>query len=72
MADFATWKFESLVQFAHEAQTKIKDLETMVLSDTAEFQTRIDALELALAECGKDRRHLLDELRKAIVKDSKP
>lgn len=71
MADFNTWKFESLVQFAHDAQTKIKDLEALVLSDTAEFQARIDALELALAECGKDRRHLLDELRKTIVENNK-
>jgi len=30
MADFDTWKFSSLVQFAREAQTKITELEAEV------------------------------------------
>lgn len=67
MADFETWKFTSLVLFAREAQERITDLEALLIVSTADFQTRIDALELALADCDKDRKTLLVELRKAII-----
>lgn len=52
MANFETWKFDSLVKFAREAQERIAELEA------------------TLAECDKDRKDLLVELRKMILKES--
>ena len=52
MANFELWKFDSLVQFAREATTRITELEEQ------------------LAECDKDRKELLTELRKLIVKEN--
>lgn len=52
MANFETWKFDSLVKFARDAQAKIEELEA------------------TLAECDKDRKDLLVELRKMILKEA--
>ncbi len=53
MANFETWKFDSLVKFARESQARIQELEE------------------TLAECDKDRKDLLVELRKMILKEGR-
>lgn len=61
MANFETWKFDSLVKFAREAQDRIKFLEDKLAEQTA-----------TLAECDKDRKDLLVEFRKLIAKELSP
>ncbi len=58
MANFETWKFDSLVKFAREAQERITFLEGELAEQRA-----------TLAECDKDRKDLLVELRKMILKE---
>jgi len=80
MADFETWKFASLVDFAREAQAKLAVLEIQLAQINATaLYTRITELEEVvreaqetLAECDKDRKDLLAELRKMIVQELAP
>ena len=58
MANFETWKFDSLVQFAREAQERITFLEAALAEQRG-----------VLAECAADRKDLLDEMRKLIRKE---
>lgn len=58
MASFETWKFDSLVRFARESQERIKFLEDRLAEQTA-----------TLAECDKDRKDLLREMRKMIAQE---
>lgn len=77
MADFETWKFDSLVQFAQEAQARIAVLEIKLNeNNSTSLYTRITELEGALreaqetlAECDKDRKDLLNAMRDLYKKE---
>lgn len=73
MADFETWKFSSLVDFAREAQAKLAVLEIQLAqNNSTELYARITELEKDLYECDRDRKDLLAELRKMIVQELAP
>ena len=77
MANFETWKFDSLVQFARETQARIAVLEiqiaetnsTALYARITELETELRAALETLGECDKDRKDLLQELRRRILKE---
>lgn len=72
MANFEIWKFDSLVTFAREAQTRIAVLEIRLAEGDQALHDRIAELEETLAECDKDRKDLLVEMRKMLAKELAP
>lgn len=68
MADFDTWKFDSLVQFARESQERNAFLE----GEVTRLRAQVQEMSNTLAECDKDRKDLLVELRRMIVKELGP
>ena len=73
MANFETWKFDSLVAFAREAQASIAVLEIKLReTNGTALYARITELEAELAECDRDRKDLLNELRKMITSELAP
>ena len=73
MANFETWKFDSLVAFAREAQANLAVLEIKLReTNSTALYARITELEETLAECDRDRKDLLTELRKMITSELAP
>ena len=73
MANFETWKFDSLVAFAREAQANLAVLEIKLReTNSTALYARIAELEAELAECDRDRKDLLNELRKMITSELAP
>lgn len=80
MANFETWKFDSLVAFAREAQASIAVLEiklketnsTALYARITELEAQMREAQVTLAECDRDRKDLLKELRKMITSELAP
>lgn len=80
MANFETWKFDSLVAFAREAQASIAVLEiklretnsTALYARITELEAQMREAQETLAECDRDRKDLLQELRKMITSELAP
>ena len=80
MANFETWKFDSLVAFAREAQASIAVLEiklretngTALYARITELEAQMREAQETLAECDRDRKDLLKELRKIIISELAP
>ena len=80
MANFETWKFDSLVAFAREAQASIAVLEiklretnsTALYARITELEAQMREAQETLAECDRDRKDLLNELRKMITSELAP
>lgn len=80
MANFETWKFDSLVAFAREAQASIAVLEiklretngTALYARITELEAQMREAQETLAECDRDRKDLLKELRKIITSELAP
>lgn len=80
MANFETWKFDSLVAFAREAQANLAVLEiklretnsTALYARITELEAQMREAQETLAECDRDRKDLLNELRKMITSELAP
>ena len=80
MANFETWKFDSLVAFAREAQANLAVLEiklretnsTALYARITELEAQMREAQETLAECDRDRKDLLNELRKMITAELTP
>ncbi len=80
MANFETWKFDSLVAFAREAQANLAVLEiklretnsTALYARITELEAQMREAQETLAECDRDRKDLLQELRKMITSELAP
>lgn len=80
MANFETWKFDSLVAFAREAQANLAVLEiklretnsTALYARITELEAQMREAQETLAECDRDRKDLLNELRKLLVQGDGP
>jgi len=80
MANFETWKFDSLVAFAREAQANLAVLEiklretnsTALYARITELEAQMREAQETLAECDRDRKDLLNELRKMITAELAP